>query len=82
VNPGRAAIGVVTSRRLRLIKGGHVADSRRSKTSSSRSLVLDLPGEAAARALAQEPAQKSGRDIVISDCDDFELRTIRPRLNS
>jgi hypothetical protein len=59
-----------------------VADFKRSKTSHSRILTLDLPGEAIAREVAQLLAQKLGRKIIVRDGEDFELWTVGPKMDS
>jgi len=41
-------------------------------------LSLDLPDEEAARIVAQEYADKTGREIVVTDQDGNEVCTIKP----
>jgi hypothetical protein len=43
---------------------------------------MNLPGDEIARTLAKALAQKLGVEIVVSDCDNYELWTIPPKLNS
>jgi hypothetical protein len=55
---------------------------RKVQTSRSKTLVMDLPDDEAALALAKFIAQRARREVVISDGADVELWTVRPDLDS
>jgi hypothetical protein len=45
-------------------------------------ISLDLPNDDVAQAVARLLAQKFGYRVVVRDSDNYELWTVRPKLNS